>query len=173
MILTRRQPFGISRYHAREIPEASQNPIAQGLVVRVRVTFESWFNERYLEADVFIDPGADTTTFSSRWIQAQGGTRRRTRPRVSVDLENADQYMLEESVSIELGGVSLLVGPNVRILPPSVMPGYEDMLVGRDFLSAHRLLLVLDGQENTFSLLLPSDEDNRRRREQIHRALDE
>lgn len=47
------------------------------------------------------------------------------------------------------------------------MTGFEDMLLGRDFLAAHGLLFVLDGQDEEFSMLLPLDDDNRQRRERI------
>lgn len=52
------------------------------------------------------------------------------------------------------------------------MPGYEDVLLGRDFLDAHGILTVIDGEARQFSLLLPDDDDNRRRRDQILSALD-
>jgi hypothetical protein len=50
------------------------------------------------------------------------------------------------------------------------MPGWEDMLLGRDFLSAHKLLLVIDGDEGRFSLLLP-DDDNCAARARVLDAL--
>lgn len=53
------------------------------------------------------------------------------------------------------------------------MTGFEDMLLGRDFLAAHRLLFVLDGEDEAFSMLLPADENNRQRRERILAELSE
>ncbi|WP_441290949.1 hypothetical protein ACSRUE_10915 [Sorangium sp. KYC3313] len=50
------------------------------------------------------------------------------------------------------------------------MSGHEDLLLGRDFLRHDGILLVIDSEN--FSLLLPDDEDNRRRRDQVRRALE-
>jgi len=51
------------------------------------------------------------------------------------------------------------------------MAGYEDILLGRDFLAAHGLLVVIDGEGHELSLLLPDDDDNRRRREDVRRIF--
>ena len=126
-----------------------------------------------MEADVFIDPGADFTHISPRWIRDQGGTGKWAMPISYEDPAHADHFVLVEDAFIEIGGVELPLGDAVSITPSSSMQGAEDMLLGRDFLSVHHLMLVIDGEESSFSLLLPSDEDNRRRREQIRRALDE
>jgi len=173
MILVSRQSFGVSRYCAREHTEVALGENASGPVLRVRIRFDQWFKEKRLEADAFIDSGADTTLISSRWVTEQGGVKRRARPKSSVlDPERADHYLLEEEAFVEIGGIELSLGSGLGILPAPALPGYEDILLGRDFLSRHRLLFVLDAGEATFSILKPSDEDNRLRRNQILRALD-
>ena len=173
MILVSHQPFGISDHHAGRDPDARDRPSARGPVLRVRIRFEQWMEGKSLEADAFIDPGADFTLISSRWIEGQGGIGEWERPiSYANDLDKPDHFLLNESAFVEIGGVELSLGDAVGITPSPTMPGYEDMLLGRDFLSAHHLLLVIDGEENTFSLLQPADEDNRGRREQIRRALD-
>ena len=53
--------------------------------------------------------------------------------------------------------------------PP--MAGYEDVLLGRDFLAERGLMLILDAQAEELSLLLPADDENRRRRADILTAL--
>lgn len=168
MILVRRRPFSISRYHVRERPSAETDPVAQGPILRVRIRFEHWFKERRLEADAFVDPGADVTSFSARWVQEQGGIKRRARPRCEVpDLDNPEHFRIVEAATIDIEGVELSLGDDIRITPFTKTQGYEDILLGRDFLAAHKLLLLIDGQETTFSLLRPVDEDNQRRRRRI------
>ena len=51
------------------------------------------------------------------------------------------------------------------------MPGLDDILVGRDFLLYNNLLFVVDGSAESFSLLHPVDEENRRKREMILSTL--
>lgn len=52
------------------------------------------------------------------------------------------------------------------------MPGYEDILLGRDFLRAFQLLLVIDGKTRDTSLLYPGDGANRARRMKVLEVLD-
>ncbi len=170
MILLGRHPFDVSRFHAERYPETAKSPLARGPVVRLRVSFERWLGGRPLEADAFIDPGADETILSLRWILEQGGKGSQARPRTTLpDPRWRDHYLLDEGTNVEIAGCTLALGTTqpVRILPQPPMNGFEDMLLGRDFLAAHRLLFVLDGEDETFSMLLPDDHDNRRRRERI------
>jgi hypothetical protein len=138
--------------------------------VRLFLTFERWLGGRRLEADAFVDPGADETILSLRWVREQGGQGSHARPRTTLPDPRAPQhYLLDERATVEIAGCSLALGTArpVRVLPQPPMNGFEDMLLGRDFLAAHGLLFVLDAQDETFSMLLPADEDNRQRRERI------
>ncbi len=50
------------------------------------------------------------------------------------------------------------------------MQGYEDLLLGRDFMTQHRLLLMIDGAERSISLLAPQDPANQELRDSIVEA---
>ncbi len=174
MILVARRAFTVSRYHRRVSPEMAASPLARGPVLRVRVRFEWWMEGRPIEADAFVDPGADETIFSLRWIAEQGGKGARARPWSFLAYPgDPDSGLLDEGATIEIGGRALELGMTqpVRLLsqgtPASVMNGFEDILLGRDFFAAHGLLFVLDGQDESFSLLLPADDDNQQRRKRI------
>ena len=52
------------------------------------------------------------------------------------------------------------------------MPGLEDMLLGRDFITQHGLLVLIDGDQQSLSILAPLDSKNREKRERILAALD-
>ncbi len=57
---------------------------------------------------------------------------------------------------------------------PIRMPGFEDIILGRDFLSQQKLLLVVDFDEQDFFdffVLLPEDHENQQRRERVRVAL--
>jgi hypothetical protein len=51
------------------------------------------------------------------------------------------------------------------------MPGYEDVLLGRDFLRANDLLLLVDFSDGWFSLLHPRDAENLEHRERVIAAF--
>ncbi len=53
-----------------------------------------------------------------------------------------------------------------------VMPGLEDVLIGRDFMTQHGLLLIIDGENEVLSLLFPTDSKNRLLRDQVVSILD-
>ncbi len=55
---------------------------------------------------------------------------------------------------------------------PVAMAGLEDMLLGRDFMTQHGLLLVVDGEREMLSLLLLSDDQNRELRDRVVSILD-
>jgi hypothetical protein len=144
-------------------------------VIGVKLRFERWLDGRSLDADAFIDPGADETYLSLRWVGEQAGRKRNLRPQASrLDPYEPARYRLEERSFVVMGGCELELSPAHPVLlmaqPP--MAGFEDLLLGRDFLVAHRLLVVLDGAEETISILRPADEDNCRRRERVLDALD-
>ncbi len=145
----------------------------------MRVRFAEWLPGDF-EADAFVDPGADCTVLSHRWAQ---GCRR------AAAMEHrliAPPYPLLDVAGYVTETVSVQVGPSGWLALPSdpqlarqgtaqpeqlrEMAGYEDLLLGRDFLRLHRILLVVDG-EGEFSLLLPDDDDNAGRRDVVLRAL--
>lgn len=170
MILIGRRPFAVSRYHERQNPEMAASSLARGPVFPLKIHFEHWMGGRLLDADAFIDPGADNTILSLRWILEQGGNGRWRTPRRAVqDPRDLDSGLLDEGATVEIGGRELALGAvqRVRVMSQPPMPGFEDILLGRDFLAAHGLLFVLDGQDGTFSMLLPIDQDNWQRRERI------
>ncbi|KYF55053.1 hypothetical protein BE08_36285 [Sorangium cellulosum] len=176
MILLGRHRFSVSRFHAEHYPDTADSALARGPVVRLGLRFERWLGGRRIEADAFVDPGADETILSLRWIQEQGGKGSQARPRTTLpDPRERHHYLLDEGATVEIAGRTLALGTTrpVRVLPQPPMSGFEDMLLGRDFLAAHGLLFVLDGQEETFSMLLPEDEDNRQRRRRILAELSE
>jgi hypothetical protein len=176
MILLGHHRFSVSRYHAEHYPDTARSALARGPVVRLSVKFERWLSGRRLEADAFVDPGADETILSLRWVQEQGGKGRHARPRTTQpNLREPHHYLLDEGATVEIAGCTLALGTTrpVRVLQQPPMTGFEDMLLGRDFLAAHRLLFVLDGEDEAFSMLLPADEDNRLRRKRILAELSE
>lgn len=175
MILLGRHRFGVSRFHAALHPESAGLPHARGPVVRLGLRFERWLGGRRLDLDAFVDPGADETILSLRWIHAQRGKGSHARPRMTLPDPREPHYLLDEGATVEIAGCTLALGTTrpVRVLPQPPMNGFEDMLLGRDFLAAHRLLLVLDGEEESLSMLLPADDENRQRRERIVAELTE
>ena len=52
------------------------------------------------------------------------------------------------------------------------MPGYEDVLLGRDFFRENNLPMLVDYGERSFSILHPGDTENLQRREKILAAFD-
>jgi hypothetical protein len=174
VILVSRRRFGISHRHALEHPEAAAWAVARGPVLRVGLTFERWLGGRRLEADAFVDPGADQTCVSMRWVQEQGGKGKQAKPRTTLpDPELPDCYLLDERLTVEIDGHTLALGGagRVRIMQQPPMAGFEDVLLGRDFLAEHGLMLILDAQGEEFSLLLPADDENRQRRADILAAV--
>lgn len=67
-MIVQRQPFGVSRFFTQHIGQPQERDL--GLVVPVRIQFERWLGGKLLEADAFIDSGADCTLLSHRWIEA-------------------------------------------------------------------------------------------------------
>ena len=168
MILVARRPFGVSRFHQLTSPEMASSALARGPVLRLTLRFERWMGGRPLEADAFVDPGADQTILSMRWIRDQGGQGRHQAPRYALQHPgDPDSGLLDEAAVAQIAGQPLALGSTQVVRVMEQPPGFEDILLGRDFLSAHQLLLVLDGKDEAFSLLLPADDDNQRKRERI------
>jgi hypothetical protein len=171
VILVHRHRFGVSRWHAREHPETATSAVARGPVLRLGLTFERWMGGRRLDADAFFDPGADETCLSARWVKEQGGRGKHAQPRVRIP-DPELPGILDEGLVVEMAGCSLpFSAGRVRVTPQPPMAGFEDILLGRDFLAAHGLMFILDAEDEEFSILLPVDEDNRRRRSDILAAL--
>ncbi len=178
MVLVSGQRLGISRWNRTVRPQDEHNKSKQGLVLSVDVTFAEWLSGERISADVFVDPGADTTIISLRWLQAQG----RRLPKID------EWKRLSEPMHIHFSGAcSQAAGAEHEpfllrqcpiypqsgggIQPPQSwkgrpqMPGLEDIILGRDFLGRHGIMLLLDG-DHSFSLLWPGDPDNQRHRQE-------
>ena len=179
MILLHLYRFSVAAYHRRVDPEQADESLAQGLVVPVELTFEYWLNGKSSRAEAFLDPGADNTYLSLRWLSEQAEAAGSTG---LMPLASPTGY-IKENIKLSMGGYHLSLGDSDR--PVWIgkqghhidenlveMPGCEDLLLGRDFITQHDLLLLVDGGEKSFSLLLPADTDNNQRREQILRAYD-
>ncbi|MEO7330561.1 MAG: hypothetical protein ABI193_18445 [Minicystis sp.] len=172
MVLVHRRPFDVTGFFTEQngLPEERD----LGPILPVEVQFERWLKGQPLGAEIFIDPGADCTLVSHRWIEACWKTTHPTnKPRRPL----VDPLgFIRERVSIRIAGRLLDLPASPQLSWQSTaggkqgelreMAGYEDLLLGRDFLLHHGLLLVIDGGDS-FSLLLPDDEDNRRRREEV------
>lgn len=188
MILLHRERYKVSEYH-RKSSETADLGISEGLVVTVDVHFENWLGGRCFPAEVFIDPGADCTIISLRWIEKHALEADRPGDRTpNIDpctkiIENTIIRMDEKDLEIPRN----ILGPRLGKQGPLPtghhltrdqlnnlwsMPGYEDILIGRDFLTRHRIMLLVDGEDRKFSMLYPIDSDNRRRRKIILGALD-
>ncbi|MCP4660086.1 MAG: hypothetical protein GY856_32190 [bacterium] len=71
MILLHQHRFNVAAYYRRVDPEQAGESIAQGLVVPVELQFEFWLNGTSNRAEAFLDPGADRSIISLRWISEQ------------------------------------------------------------------------------------------------------
>ncbi len=177
MILLHRHAFQTAGYHKQAAPQQVGESLAQGLVVDVELTFEEWLAATPLRAEAFIDPGADNSILSYRWIRDQqtaAGSEEHSKPKI------APGGYLVERVELGLAGHRLTMGDAERpvwvgrqgevatALPD--MPGYEDLVLGRDFITQHGLLLLIDGEKRTLSLLVPQDRANRKRRDLVLEA---
>ncbi len=177
MILLHRCGFGIARYHEREQPGDADEPLAQGFVVKVEITFEQWLDGTPLSADAFLDPGADNSFLSRRWIEEQAEAAGAEDPTPAIDEEGA----IFERLHVLIAGCRLPLGNRQRPLwvgsqggvqePERQMPGFEDLLLGRDFITLHGLLLVIDGEHRELSILAPEDASNRAKRDRILELL--
>ena len=184
MIIVHKQGFTVADYHKQVKGADLDRRSTRGLVLSVQVRFDSFRAGSPLPLQAFIDPGADFTFFSLRWI-AQQATRPLETPRFD------SHHILREKTTIEIAGQLLKVptGPRGARLgrqgaaplgweqssvwdDAPVMNGYEDALLGRDFLYENDLLLLANFGEYWFSLLHPGDVENLRRRAQIIRAFD-
>ncbi len=177
MILLHRHSFRIAEYHQEQYPDDAEESLAQGLVVDVELTFEEWLGATPLRAEAFLDPGADSSMLSSRWIREQRRTLSaadHSKPKIAPDSS------LVERVELSIAGEAFPLGDTERPLwvgnqsehsaASLDMPGHEDLLIGRDFITQHGLLLLIDGEQSTISLLAPQDRANRERRDLILEA---
>ncbi len=177
MILLHRHAFRIAGYHREQYPDEAEESLAQGLVVDVELTFEEWLGATPLHAEAFLDPGADGSILSSRWIREQRralGAADHSQPKLAPD------GSLVERVELSIAGDAFPLGDAERPLWVGNqgehgaalldMPGQEDLLIGRDFITQHGLLLLIDGEQSTISLLAPQNRANRERRELILEA---
>jgi hypothetical protein len=169
VILVSQKRFSVSAYHTEANPDHAARDQAKGPLIRVRVRFQQWLDGKEAEADAFLDPGADMTVVSARWIALLS---ERLDPATDLLL---DGNHIDEPFSIGMGACDLPV-PRTEVGPllwsqPGDMAGYEDILLGRDFFEAHRLLIVFDGESRDFSVLLPDDHENQRRRDQVRLAI--
>lgn len=173
MIVLHGQRFRVASYHKKINPEHADAELSQGLVLGVHLVFEDWLAGLPLQAEAFLDPGADHTLISQRWIaeQATQNVSKEPTPWISPN----GRLLETIHISIDKWHASLGVsGKPVWLLEqdygpddPASLPGYEDLLLGRDFLSQHGLLVVIDGEGRDFSIIAPDDSENRRRRDQI------
>lgn len=173
MLVIQRQPFRVASYHKKIHPTHAAAELSQGLVLDVQLAFEDWLGSVVLQAEAFLDPGADHTMVSRRWIEEQATAHESLEPTPWI----APNGQILETAHLSIGGWRVtLGGPEepVWLLEqdygsenPGSLPGYEDLLLGRDFLSQHGLLVVINGNDRDFSVLAPEDSENRRRRDQI------
>ncbi len=189
MILSYSKRFKTSEYHQEFCPESANMSSSEGLVIEVDVHFEHWLDGRWAKAEAFVDPGADSTIFSLRWIgklasenHLFGGSTpaldpyTRIREDIIIKFDNEELRIPRTRHGPKIGRQGAFpegykfVGKQLDNL--LTMPGYEDVLLGRDFLVRHQLMLVVDGDNRKFSMLYPIDAENRKRRKAILGALD-
>lgn len=177
MVILHRQRFRIARFHYQKHPGDADENLAQGLILNVEVGFEEWLADHSLPAEAFLDPGADSSFISLRWIEEQA---RATGSKALRPKANPNGYLFE-AVHLSLGGQRLALGDSEHPVwiarqgdmegdEPS-MPGYEDLLLGRDFITQHGLMVLIDGGHQSFSILDPTDSDNQQRRDQALKAF--
>ncbi len=178
MILLHKHSFGVAEYYRRMVPHQAEERVTQGLVISVELIFEEWLDGKPRHAEAFLDPGADTSLLSLRWAHdkaAEVGS-----PFLKPKSTATGEVL--EAIEIQIGGARLVLGDaahplsladqDERMLSLPVMPGYEDLLLGRDFITQHELLVVIDGREQSLSLLAPIDVENQRTRERILGTLE-
>lgn len=178
MIALRGAPFNVAFHYIEKFGNPSID--ATGPVTTAHLTFEYWLNGDSVDADVFIDPGADATVISWRWISKVAQTRPSsdTAPMLDGSLLREEFYVQFAPGQEPLRCARACIGwqeapdsPLPRPIGLPKMPGHEDILLGRDFLTQNGLLLLIDGKDRSFSLLHPGDPDNRRSRVEILRVL--
>ncbi len=177
MILTHRERFGLSRYHRARRPDAAISLLAQGPILRLQIEFESWLDRTPQEAEAFLDPGADSSWVSMRWIRdcAQKAGTHIARPKLdprSRIVERMHFHLAGKRLPIGDAGRPVRVGGQERDHGVPQMPGFEDMLLGRDLITQHQLLVLIDGDSHNFSILLPDNLENLTRRKRILSAFD-
>ncbi len=100
MILLHRHRFGIAEYYRQAEPEQAKDALARGLVVPVELSFQLWLGGRRLRADAFLDPGADQTMISMRWISDQA----RAAGLAGLVPQADPRGFLVESIEVTIGG---------------------------------------------------------------------
>ena len=178
MLIQSDETFRVAGYHRLRAPQDASEDLAQGPIVNVEIEFEQWLGGQPLKAEAFLDIGADNTMISSRWIREQA-------ERVSISTDTpkiGPDGLLIEQVHLTIGGLRLPLGDFDRPIVvaeqeagssevPIRMPGLEDLLLGRDFITQHGLLVVFDGARQAFSILAPVDPANRQRRDRVLASL--
>lgn len=177
MVILDGRPFRVAAHHRRMVPEDGDSDLSQGLVLQVSLEFEDWLDGQPLIADAFLDPGADSSMISRRWIAEQS---KKEESSSRTPWADPDGRLLEQ-VHLSIEGWRVPLGDPERPIwlfdqdygpeQTGSMPGYEDLLLGRDFLSQHGLLVVIDGESRSFSVLVVDDAENRLRRDRILNAL--
>ncbi|MCP4661463.1 MAG: hypothetical protein GY856_39165 [bacterium] len=178
MILLRKHRFGVAEYHQRVDPQRAGESFSQGLVVPVRLVFESWLDGEPCRADAFLDPGADCSIISLRWMreQAKAAGVSAFKPKCVASgyiLEDIDLLIGDQRLPLSRPTRPVWIadqGDRVDSVPE--MPGYEDLILGRDFIAAHGLFLLIDGERQDFTILAPIDSENKQKRQQILQVLD-
>lgn len=189
MIIT--EDYRVSRYFEQigRVPTSTDC----GPVLRLKARFARWQADVEVDADAFVDPGADVSFLSERWLRSHAPAppaQRLPSLRHKSYPDGQRDRILVEPLMLSVSGRTFTVpltseGPRIRLQDlgdgrPNAenttekwadMGGYEDILLGRDFLDANDLLLVIDGAGRRFSLVVPDDEDNQRRRAAIRGAL--
>jgi hypothetical protein len=179
MLLLHRHSFSVASYHQKIDSQQATEDLAQGLVVPVELVFESWLERQAIQADAFLDPGADNSMISLRWIHEKASEAGAP---AEAPMMNPAGFILER-IELVIGGKRLPLGNTSQrvwvgnqgdhvmdIL--SEMPGLEDLLLGRDFITQHGLLVMIDGDQRCLSILAPVDPQNREKRERIRAAFD-
>lgn len=177
MILVRGKQFSVASYHQEISPQHAQSELAAGLVLEVQLDFQDWLAGERVNAEAFLDPGADYTLISRRWASQQAHLAGAPQLAPSCDPEGR----VLEGINISVGGWRAPLGDPERDVwlfdqeygaeDAGSLPGYEDLLLGRDFISQHGLLVVIDGEGQSFSLLAPIDEENRGKRNAVLSSL--
>lgn len=173
MVIVNRKGFSVSEYAVRKDKRRAELLGAKGPIIDIHVRFELWRPAERFPAQVFVDPGADCTFFSWRWFaEVTGCALPGKHPMLGPRWTIVDDVRLEIGNRILNAPVSAFrkqgdepkwlnsLDPSDPAcgLPP--LPGYEDGLLGRDFLLHHRSLFLIDGRGSNFSVLIPDDVNN-------------
>lgn len=150
------------RVCAQQRNHAFIESILEGPVVDLQIVFERWLKPSVLHAEAIFDSGADCTLVSYRWLTetyvAQMGSSKRFYPPVPNPVGE-----IVERACVRMGGTQLVLPRTTRIARQggvgrplqffADMPGYEDIILGRDFLRDNGLMLAIDGHVRDTALV--------------------